>query len=74
MFEGLLAPQHLILVLVAALLIFGPKRLPEIGRGLGKGLREFKSSMTEAVGEIDESKQKQDEVKKDEVKSETPKT
>jgi sec-independent protein translocase protein TatA len=36
----------LIIVLVVALLIFGPKRLPEIGRSLGRGMREFKDSVT----------------------------
>ena len=36
----------LIILLVVALLIFGPKRLPEIGRSLGRGMREFKDSVT----------------------------
>ena len=36
----------LIVILVVALLVFGPKRLPEIGRSLGKGMREFKDSVT----------------------------
>jgi len=36
----------LIIILVVALLIFGPKRLPEIGRSLGRGMREFKSSVS----------------------------
>ena len=36
----------LILILIVALLIFGPKRLPEMGRSLGKGMREFKDSIT----------------------------
>ena len=35
-----------IVILVVALLIFGPKRLPEIGHSLGKGMREFKDSIT----------------------------
>jgi sec-independent protein translocase protein TatA len=37
---------EILLVLAAALLIFGPKRLPEMGRSLGHGLREFKDSVT----------------------------
>ena len=41
----LLSPMHIIVLLVVALLIFGPKRLPEIGSGLGKSIREFKQSM-----------------------------
>ena len=35
----------LIVILIVALLVFGPKRLPEIGRSLGKGIREFKGSL-----------------------------
>ena len=38
----------LIVILIVALLVFGPKRLPEIGRSLGKGMREFKDSITGA--------------------------
>ena len=36
----------LVVILIVALLVFGPKRLPEIGRSLGKGMREFKDSVT----------------------------
>jgi sec-independent protein translocase protein TatA len=36
----------LIVILIVALLVFGPKRLPEIGRSLGRGMREFKDSIT----------------------------
>jgi len=36
----------LILILVVALIVFGPKRLPEMGRSLGKGMREFKDSIS----------------------------
>jgi TatA/E family protein of Tat protein translocase len=41
---GLLQPIHLLFLLVLALLLFGAKRLPEIGRSLGVGMREFKES------------------------------
>jgi sec-independent protein translocase protein TatA len=40
------SPVQIIIVLVIALLIFGPKRLPEMGRNLGKGLRDFKGGLT----------------------------
>jgi sec-independent protein translocase protein TatA len=45
MFEGLFQPMHLIVIAGIALLIFGPKKLPELGKGLGEGLRGFKSAM-----------------------------
>ena len=43
---GWTSPTHLILILLLALLLFGAKRLPEIGRQLGSGMREFKDSVT----------------------------
>jgi sec-independent protein translocase protein TatA len=43
---GFIGFPELLLLGLAALLLFGPKRLPEMGRSLGKGLREFKSSVT----------------------------
>jgi len=42
----LLQPTHLLFVLAVALLVLGPKRLPEVGRALGKGLRDFRSAMS----------------------------
>lgn len=47
MFEGLFQPTHLLLVLGIALLLFGPRKLPELGKGLGEGIRKFKSAMHE---------------------------
>jgi sec-independent protein translocase protein TatA len=46
MIGDILQPTHLLFVLVVALLVLGPKRLPEAGRALGKGIRDFKSAMT----------------------------
>jgi sec-independent protein translocase protein TatA len=43
---GNIAPYQIIILLVIALLLFGAKRLPEIGRSLGTGMREFKNSVT----------------------------
>ena len=43
---GLTNPMHLVLLLGIALLLFGAKKLPEIGRSLGSGMREFKDSVT----------------------------
>lgn len=45
MFDGLFQPSHLLIILVVALFIFGPKKLPELGQGLGKGIRSFRDSM-----------------------------
>ena len=45
MIGDILQPTHLLFVLVIALLVLGPKRLPEVGRSLGKGLRDFKSAI-----------------------------
>ncbi len=47
MFEGLLRPMHLILILFIVLIIFGPGKLPEIGAGLGKSIRSFKKALAE---------------------------
>jgi sec-independent protein translocase protein TatA len=41
-----IGPLEIVLILIVALVIFGPKRLPELGRSAGKGIREFKNSVT----------------------------
>ena len=48
------------IVLVIALLVFGPKRLPELGKSLGSGMREFKDSIT---GKSDEEEQREEQAK-----------
>ena len=48
MFTNVLQPTHLIILLAVVLLFLGPKRLPEAGRALGHGLREFKRSVSGA--------------------------
>jgi sec-independent protein translocase protein TatA len=45
MIEGLLQPMHLVLILGIVMIFFGPKRLPELGKGLGESIRGFKESM-----------------------------
>jgi sec-independent protein translocase protein TatA len=45
MFEGLFQPMHLMIIAGIALLVFGPKKLPELGKGLGESIRGFKSAM-----------------------------
>lgn len=41
-----IGPLEIVLVLIIVLVVFGPKRLPEMGRSLGRGMREFKNSIT----------------------------
>jgi len=43
--EGLFQPTHLIFILLIVLILFGPGKLPELGKGLGKGIREFKDAL-----------------------------
>lgn len=51
---GNIGPLEIIVVLVIALIVFGPKRLPELGRSLGKGIREFRGSVSGADDDEDE--------------------
>ena len=52
---GFIGLPEIILLGLVALILFGPKRLPEMGRGLGKGLREFKDSVS-GEGDLSETK------------------
>lgn len=47
MFEGLLQPMHLLIIAGALLLLFGPQKLPELGKGLGEAIRGFKRAIHE---------------------------
>ncbi|HEY1937717.1 MAG TPA: twin-arginine translocase TatA/TatE family subunit [Candidatus Angelobacter sp.] len=47
MFEGIMQPMHLIVILIIALLFFGPSKLGDLGKGLGDGIRHFKNAMKE---------------------------
>ena len=60
MIEGLFQPMHLLAILAVALFFFGPKKLPELGKGLGDGIRGFKAAMSgmaadEKTAEINKS-------------------
>lgn len=60
--EGLFQPMHLLVIFFVALLVFGPKKLPELGRGIGDGIRELKKGLNDAATSGNE--QKSSEVKK----------
>jgi sec-independent protein translocase protein TatA len=51
MFEGLFQPMHLLVIFGIALLVFGPRKLPELGKGIGEGIRGFKAAMKEPAEE-----------------------
>ncbi len=67
MFEGLFQPMHLLVIFFIALLVFGPKKLPELGKGIGEGIRALKEGMKDATS--DSTKNANSEVKNTEVKS-----
>ena len=60
MFEGLLQPMHLIVILVIVLIIFGPGKLPELGGSIGKAIRGFKQAMNEPEKKPDKDAKKID--------------
>ena len=53
MFEGLFQPMHLMLILAVGVLVFGPKKIPELGKGLGEGIRGFKDAIKSATESTD---------------------
>jgi sec-independent protein translocase protein TatA len=54
MLTSVLTPSHIAILLIVLLLIFGPKRLPQTGRALGHGLREFKETITRDADTTDD--------------------
>lgn len=67
MFEGLFQPMHLLVIFFIALLVFGPKKLPELGKGIGEGIRALKDGMKDQPS--DASKTANTDVKNTDVKS-----
>ncbi len=53
MFEGMFQPMHLLVILGIALLVFGPRKIPELGKGLGEGIRGFKSALQQQEDKVD---------------------
>jgi len=60
--EGLFQPMHLFFIFLIVLIVFGPGKLPELGKGLGKGIREFKDALR---GATEGAPEKKAEEKKD---------
>jgi sec-independent protein translocase protein TatA len=70
MFEGLFQPMHLLIIFAIALLVFGPKKLPELGKGLGEGIRALKDGMKDnPPAQASTDPTKTDQTKKTETKS-----
>jgi len=63
--EGLLSPTHLIIILVIVLILFGPGKLPDLGKGLGKGIREFKDAMRGGMSGSSEKKEEEKKAEED---------
>jgi len=63
MFEGLFQPMHLLVIFFIALLVFGPKKLPELGKGIGEGIRALKDSMNSNSDQAKSSESKNTDVK-----------
>ncbi len=58
MFSGAFQPMHLLLILIVVLIIFGPGKLPDVGKAIGKTIREFKRSTQADIDEQDAVKAK----------------
>ena len=56
-----IGPMELLVVGIIALLVLGPKRLPEVGRSLGKGMREFKDSLSGITDDEEEAKKPEEQ-------------
>jgi sec-independent protein translocase protein TatA len=61
-----LRPEHIVIIVVVALLIFGPKQLPELGKSLGKAINEFRNAGKEATDAMKQETDKSSEQKKEE--------
>lgn len=67
MFDNLLKPEHLIIILVIALLIFGPSKLPGLGKGLGEAFRGFKEGIKGSPDNTDAASKQENAAKSENV-------
>jgi sec-independent protein translocase protein TatA len=63
MLEGLFQPMHLLVIFFIALLVFGPKKLPELGKGLGEGIRALKEGMKDQPAQASNEQNKNTDAK-----------
>lgn len=63
MFEGLFQPMHLLIIFFIALLVFGPKKLPELGKGLGEGIRALKAGMKDGEAKAEDKTDNKTDIK-----------
>ena len=56
-----LGPMEIFIIMIVALLVFGPKKLPEIGRSIGKGLREFKKASNDVMNTLEVAGEEEDD-------------
>jgi len=67
-----IGPSELVIILVIALLVLGPKRLPELAAGLGKGLAEFRRATSDINAELDEARRSVEEQTREAAKASQP--
>ena len=72
MLDNLFTPTHLIIILVIALLVFGPRKLPELGKGLGEGLKGFKEGIKGITNSDPAPQQQQQTIAKAEAPQQPP--
>lgn len=70
---GNIGPLEVLVVLIIALVVFGPKRLPELGRSLGKGIREFRGSLSGGADDDEDEERSQREIEASEREPAAPK-
>ena len=68
MLEGLFQPMHLLVIFFIALLVFGPKKLPELGKGLGEGIRALKDGMKDGIKDNHQTQASTDQPKTPDAK------
>ena len=73
-FFGNLGATEMILIMLVLLLVFGAKRLPELGSGLGKGIREFKKSMKDITNEVERAGDENREIRPPQPRAAVPPT